>query len=272
LASVLNSVMDWFASRPHRVHKAPPRVRKAGLSDALSETTVFGDLAPLLDGLPKPDADPQPQSNRVFKIRLARSRTIREDVTNLVERRYASRGYQIADAEPNLFTFVASDRGVPMGTVSVRIDAESPLVSEESYPKEIADLRAAGYRLCEYTRLALDDKALSKEVLAALFHTTYLYARRVRNLTHAIIEVNPRHVAFYRRALLFKVIGEERPCARVEAPAVLMLLDYAVLDEVLDKFFAQPDWREQTRSLFVHAFPPTDAAGIVGRLQNLGTP
>ena len=60
-------------------------------------------------------------------------------------------------------------------------------------------------------------------MLAGLFHTAYLYASVIRGFTHAVIEVNPRHVAFYGRALRFDPIGEERMNTRVHAPAVVAL-------------------------------------------------
>jgi hypothetical protein len=41
--------------------------------------------------------------------------------------------------------------------------------------------------------------------------------------------VNPRHVAFYRRALCFEVEGEERVCPRVGAPSLLLRMRVANL-------------------------------------------
>jgi len=43
------------------------------------------------------------------------------------------------------------------------------------------------------------------------------------------IEVNPRHVSFYRRTLCFKVAGEPKECPRVGAPSVLLRLTIADL-------------------------------------------
>jgi hypothetical protein len=36
------------------------------------------------------------------------------------------------------------------------------------------------------------------------------------------IEVNPRHAPFYRRKLGFEMVGEQKMCRRVQAPAVLL--------------------------------------------------
>ncbi|MGH8799171.1 MAG: N-acyl amino acid synthase FeeM domain-containing protein [Casimicrobiaceae bacterium] len=45
--------------------------------------------------------------------------------------------------------------------------------------------------------------------------------------THAVIEVNPRHVAFYGSALKFGAVGPERMNSRVQAPAVLVCASFA---------------------------------------------
>jgi hypothetical protein len=42
--------------------------------------------------------------------------------------------------------------------------------------------------------------------------------------------VNPRHAGFYEKILGFAVVGAERICPRVNAPALLMRLDLLALD------------------------------------------
>jgi len=49
-------------------------------------------------------------------------------------------------------------------------------------------------------------------------------------VTDAFVEVNPRHVSFYRRAFGFLVASEERMCERVKAPAVLLRLRLEALE------------------------------------------
>lgn len=205
----------------------------------------------------------------VIRVRIARPRPLDEDTRTLISRRYEARGYYAPRpvVDPNVYTFAAYDSGQLVGTVSMRFDSAAGLAAECLYPNEIATLRARDQQLCEFTRLALDEQAMSKEVLGALFHSCYLYAHVVRGLTHAVIEVNPRHVAFYRRVLHFKVVGEERHNTRVDAPAVLLALDFSVIARELENFFADPDWRGRSKSFFVHWFSPQDAAGIVDRLR-----
>lgn len=248
------------------------------IDDLVNETSgglaIYGDIAHELEGVTFAPIDPSlgdPRRPDVFRVRLARPRTIQQDASQLVQRRYEARGFQTRPQmiDPDLFTFAAYNSGQLVGTVSVRFDSESGLAADQLYRAEVDQLRADSKTLCEFTRLALDFNAVSKEVLGALFHTCHLYAHVLRGLTHTIIEVNPRHVAFYRRVLHFKPIGEVRHNARVDAPAVLLALDFSVIDRELERFFAQPDWRERTNSFFVHWFSPKDAPGVLSRLRAL---
>ena len=205
-----------------------------------------------------------------FKIRLAKLGGRRREAGKLVERRYIGRGYTIpAVQDAQLSTFIAYDEGQLVGTVSVRLDSEKGLSADELYRQEMDALRAAGARLCEFTRLAIDKSAASKPVLAGLFHTAYLYSSVIRGYTHAVIEVNPRHVAFYGRALLFDPIGGERLNARVNAPAVLLCAPFATIADGIAKYAGKPDAPGAARSLFVYGFPPVDEPGVLRRLREL---
>ena len=101
---------------------------------------------------------------------------------------------------------------------------ESGLPADENFRDKLDTLRVQGRRLCEPSRLAID-KGVSKRVFAALIHISYIYAHNIHGFTDYVIEVNPRHVVFYKRMLGFKDFGGERECTRVGAPAVLLRLD-----------------------------------------------
>ena len=155
------------------------------------------------------------------------------------------------------------------GTVGWRLDTERGLTADELYRAEIDGLRGDGAKICEFTRLAVDKTAASKPVLAGLFHTAYLYASVIRGCTHGVIEVNPRHVAFYGGALNFDPIGEERMNKRVDAPAVLLCVRFAVIADGLKRFAGKPDVPGAGRSLFVYGFPPDEEVGVLNRLRRL---
>ena len=153
-----------------------------------------------------------------------------------------------------------------VGTVSVRLDSPLGLSADHLYPEELDRLRQAGHRLCEFTRLAVDSKAASKPVLAGLFHTAFLYASRLHGFTHAVIEVNPRHVSFYQRSLGFEIIGEERLNKRVNAPAVLLEVPFTSIDQGLHRA-GRAHVPGRASALLLHGFPASDEHGVLERLR-----
>ncbi|MEO8304293.1 MAG: hypothetical protein ABI724_09235 [Betaproteobacteria bacterium] len=241
-----------------------------------SGETVFDDRALRFRSLTLAEADLTALEDPAgfhhgFKIRVAKLSGRRREAGTLVERRYSGRGYTIPslNQDPHLSTFIAYDEGVLVGTVSVRLDSGSGVSADELYRAEIDGLRKTGAKICEFTRLAVDKTAASKPVLAGLFHTAYLYSAVIRGCTHAVIEVNPRHVEFYGRALSFHPIGEERMNTRVHAPAVLLCAPFATIAEGLAKYAGKPDVPGAGRSLFVYGFPPEDEPGVLNRLRGL---
>ena len=130
-------------------------------------------------------------------------------------------------------------------------------------------MREAGDRLCEFTRLAVDKTVASKPVLAGLFHTAYLYAAVIRGYTHAVIEVNPRHVTFYRRALDFEPVGGKRMNWRVNAPAVLLSVPFATIARNLKLHAGKPPVTGSSRSLYPYGFPEGEEGGVLARLRVL---
>jgi hypothetical protein len=203
-----------------------------------------------------------------FCIRLAESQSSRKGAGTLMSRRYAFRGYQVKNLEvdPNLVTFIAYDAGHLVGTVGVRFDSAKGLAAEQLYRTELDQLRQNGARICEFTRLAVDVRIGSKPVLAALFHTAYLLAYRLRKHDAAVIEVNPRHVAFYRRALAFEPLGPERLSPRVNAPAVLLTVPFSRIEAELAKHVVSGPVGKSTHSLFAYGFSALEEEGILGRL------
>ncbi|PHV12126.1 hypothetical protein CSQ89_07445 [Chitinimonas sp. BJB300] len=148
-------------------------------------------------------------------------------------------------------TFIATQRGQVVGTVSTRLDGGSPLNCDALYPDITAAKRAQGHRLAEFGQLAINTTNKPLEAMGPLFHLTVMFAHKKNAATHALIEVNPRHVAFYRRAFGFTVIGEQRHCLRVDAPAILMQLDLKI---VQDQITEQGGSRYGRISVFPYCF------------------
>jgi hypothetical protein len=207
-----------------------------------------------------------------FKIRLASTEGSRSSASYLIQKMYGWRGYAVSplSADKRPITIVASDGAQALATISIGFDSREKLLADELYGPELGSLRLAGARLCEFTRLAVDRNEQSREVLAMMFHIAYMYARRFANCTDLLIEVNPRHVRFYRAMLGFEVLGEERTCPRVNAPAVLLRLDLSYAQRQIARFGGHRELAAKVRSLYPLAFSPKEEDGICGRLRELG--
>mgnify|MGYP002788749750 CR=1 FL=1 len=208
---------------------------------------------------------------RVFKIRAADSAGRRSSASILINRMYATRGYQTKplsdEPEPNRITLMAVDHDVTIGTISIGFDVPGEtLLVDEMFHAEVEPLRATGLKLCEFTKLAVDNVARSKRVLASLFHVAFIYAHRIRGYDSLLIEVNPRHVRYYERLLGSKVLGAERMNPRVDAPAVLLQLDFAYVQAQIALFGGRADLSASKSSLYPYAFSISEEAGIVGRM------
>ena len=167
-----------------------------------------------------------------FQLRLAKSRLTQVESAALVQRMYRRRGYKVttqdgAPSRANQLTLQACSGDHVFGTLTVRDDSDVGLAADALYRQEIDTYRQAGGHVAELTRLAVDPELGSKEVLGALFHAAYAVCGPLRDVTDVFIEVNPRHVGFYRRTLNFVAIGEKKICPRVDAPAVLLHVEVA---------------------------------------------
>ena len=211
-----------------------------------------------------------PAGQRVFKIRSADSYVSRHSANFLLKRRYAWRGYHAvslpSDQTVNRITLSATDEELTIGTITIALDGPDGLAAEDAFADNVRALRADGKRLCEFTKLAIDPISGTKRVLAALFHVAYIVAHRMRKYDMVVMEVNPRHVRYYERMLGARVIGEERLNRKVNAPAVLLSIDFAYIHEQIGRFAGQPELAEDERSLYPFAFSLREEAGIIGRL------
>ena len=205
-----------------------------------------------------------------FKIRAADSSGTRSSASILIDKMYAKRGYLSTplstEKNPNRLTLVASDHRNTIGTLTIGFDTGNGLLVDDLFPEEVRKLREGGRAVCEFTKLAMDNVVRSKRVLAALFNVAYLYAYKIKGADNLLIEVNPRHVRYYRNMLGFKVLGPRRLNTRVNAPAVLLSLDLAYVNEKIDELGGRPEMAVTNRSIYPYSFSKREESGIISRL------
>ncbi len=222
---------------------------------------------PRIDLLPDGLAGP-----RRFKIKAAGNDERRGMVNNLLKSRYGWRGYRAVslptDQSVFRFTLTAVEEDATIGTITVAFDGGAKGLSVgEAFGPEVQLLRNEGRRICEFTKLAIDPTVGTKRVLAALFHVAYIVAHRIRGFDMLLIEVNPRHVRYYERMLGCRVLAGERMNKFVNAPAVMLGVEFAYIMRQIGEFGGQPERAAAERSLYPFAFSLTEEAGIITRMQ-----
>ncbi|SFU58618.1 N-acyl amino acid synthase FeeM domain-containing protein [Pseudoduganella namucuonensis] len=229
--------------------------------------------APGLSDLMIGEAPPDPAldhaiDQQVFHLRMANSRGQREAATLLLKKMYGWRGYDVdpsAHHALNRITLYAETGGRTVGTMSLCLDdPDIGLPADENFRDQLDLLRAAGRRLCEPSRLAID-KGVTRRVFAGLIHISYIYAHNIHSYSDYVIEVNPRHAMFYKRMLGFQELCGERQCTRVGAPAVLLRMDLEHMAERIRQFGGQMEQAAE-RSFYPYFFPIGDEPGITARL------
>jgi len=204
-----------------------------------------------------------------FRIKmLMRDGDRRQETDLLIQKRYAWRGYgQVGiEDEPNQLTMNAELFGRVYATVTVNIDSPAGLAVDSTYAAEAAAFRARGRKICEFGRFAIDPTARSKRLIMSLVHLLYIYAYRVKGCTDILIEINPRHRAFYEKLLEFEQIGAERTCERVKAPAILMHASCEKIEQRLKAVGGR--WRElpDEKSAYKFCLSPEEENELVSRL------
>ena len=195
------------------------------------------------------------------------------EALGLVERRYGDRGLNIGRERYNSrnqdgdIVCTARDADRIVGTLSVRFDGAGGLHADLLFKAELDEWRAEGIKLCEFGGLAVDKHSHDpRRVLAQIFHLGYLHAHRRAGCDRLVIEVNPRHIGFYRRCLGLVPRTAARHNPRVDAPAVLMSIELAEVREQISLWGGHPESAAATRSLYRMFWGEAAEATMLARL------
>jgi len=223
-------------------------------------TQVFRALEAELAQPPMPDAYTFGEEN-AYSIRVAASAEDRRRAWALAYGVYLSKEYAepnrqrlwytLHDALPDTTTFLVEKGGQAVAALTLVFDSPLGLPADDIYHDRLDDLRRQGRRLCEIVSLVSVESDLRKgvQVMKHMFKLAYLTAHHLEDATDFVITVNPRHVSFYERTLLFERAGEERLYSKVGgAPAVLLRLDLvAAWDAYRERFDGLPGERNLYR-------------------------
>jgi hypothetical protein len=195
------------------------------------------------------------------------------EALGLVERRYGDRGLAVtrerfsSRSEDGDIVCTAREGDRIVGTLTVRFDGPGGLKADLLFAEELREWRSAGVTLCEFGSLAVDKHSHDpKRLLAQVFHLGYLHAHRRARVQRLVIEVNPRHVAFYRRWLGLLPFTTPRHNPRVDAPAVLMSFDFATAREQIGVWGGRPEEMATARCLYPLFWDEATEAAMLAKL------
>lgn len=223
------------------------------------------DLCPNMSDTP--GGNEESLQEQQFKIRLAQTEASHSAATMLVQQRYAWRGYQASEIkkQPNRITLLTYLEESIVGSLNIGYDSPAGLCADERYKPEIDALRAQGSNIGEITKLAVNEKTGSKQVLAGMINIAYLYGL-IHGVTDAVIEVTPRHKPFYQRMLDFKQIADERYYASSNTNVVLMHIPLSHISERIEAL-GGTGAKSNDRSIYPYFFHPNDQIGVMERLR-----
>jgi len=204
------------------------------------------------------------RSGRSFTIGLAYDDHDYRSASEIINRLYGQRGYgsehQVL-TKPECMTFTACCEEEMIGTLTLRVDSLHRLGADETFPTEMANLRAPPHvSLCELTKFAFEPSRESRPLLAKLFHVIFVYGRQRFACSDLVIEVNPRHVSFYETMLGFACVGTPRTNASVHAPSHLMRL--AVSEIGRNIAFREIADNRSSRSLYSHFLNESEVRNV----------
>ena len=209
-------------------------------------------------------------SSRTLALRLAETIEDRDAAGQLLNRRYAWRGYgsehQIPNDESHTTFIGLSDEQI-VGTITLGVDSPQGLAVDAVFKDEIDRFRAApGAQICELIKFAFETELPDQQNLAMLFHTVFLYGSQNHSCTDLFIEVNPRHRRFYQSMLGFTPVGDMRNNPSVDAPSQLMWLNVSDVAEKIASCRSGAG-ATRTRSLYSLFLSQTGESIIKMRLQ-----
>lgn len=170
-------------------------------------------------------------SNEEVEIRLACNARELESAYRLLHDKYVEQGYQAPDpsgmrllphyALPTTHTFIVARLGEIIGTATLVQRGALGLPMEAQHAEEIAALCTQGFRPAEISGLAFQET--DRMAVLALMRTLLAFAKHSLNATDLCIAVNPAHVRFYTKCLLFEDLGRVRPCQEVNGALAVPL-------------------------------------------------
>lgn len=183
-----------------------------------------------------------------IEFRLAQTRLDLYASFRLLQQRYVAAGLSTSNQPIRIEPFhfwrqtqvcVAVRKGRVVGCLTLVRPGPFGMPSEHSHPEMLGAV-PPGSAVGEVTSFAIANDCGLHSLDIFLGLTQLVQRFGLQNEVEFIFAVvHPRHARFYQRAIGFKVIGEELPCARVEGkPGVALMVELTANEE------CRPQWQD----------------------------
>lgn len=216
-----------------------------------------------------------------YTIKVVNTCEEREEVFKLGYQVYREKGYidqnpnewliRGYDANEETVILIVQDKNKKIiGSVTLVFEENCKLPSEKMYRDEIKNIKNEGHRLAEISRLIIHpDYRNSKEVLLLLFNYLAIYTYRVKKYSCLIVQVNPRHISYYKLLLKFKEVGNQKISPIVNnAPAILLSLTTDTYKHEMENLKGNIIFHRKERSLYPHFLKSEQEKLVVQYLKN----
>lgn len=246
--------------------------RESGLSIAIRQT-MNSDV--LQSTIHQKNISPE------FTIKIANTLEERESVFHLGYQVYLEKGYikenpnqwlvQSYDVLNQTTILIVQDKNKKIaGSLTLVFDENGKLPVEKIYGEETRAIRLAGSKIMETSRLVISQQYRNEKiVLQLLLNYMLIYTYHVKNYTSMLIQVNPRHKAYYKSLLKYDEIGIEKSCPSVQnAPAVLLHLPLNRYQEEINRYHNMSEQTRKERSLYPYFLKPAQEKLVAQYLKN----
>lgn len=225
------------------------------------------------------------ENSEELTIKIANTLEEREATFRLAYQVYLDKGYlnqngnewlvQNYDAHRDTVVLIVKDKQKNIaGSLTIVFSASSKLPAEKIYREEIKYLTDSGKKIAEISRFVISpDYRNSKEILVLLFNYLFIYIQSVKKYDGLAIQVNPRHMNYYKALLSFDEIGGEKPCPQVQnAPAVLLYLSIIKYQAELKRCGNPQNTDKKERTLFQYFIKPEQESLVSHYLEKQARP
>lgn len=216
-----------------------------------------------------------------FTIKIANTLEEREKVFQLAYQIYLEKGYIKNDyremliqnydmSKETVILMVQDNKKTLAGSLTLVFNEDGELPVEKIYKEEIKKLNIFPKKIVEISRLVVNHKHRNApEVLRLLINYLMIYSYHVKNYTSLAIQVNPRHVLYYKSLLEFDEIGGVKLCPSVQnAPAVLLYLPLSRYQAEIHKYASNSKQIKKGRSMYQYFLNPAQEKLVAQYLKN----